>query len=589
MRHVPSTALCRGASLCAAVALAACFSGGSPSSPSRTRAGGKVEPQSSGPGKKAPVPPVPAEPAPPETPRLGNADEAATLGSRVTSYFQGHAGRRFYIQLDKPLYKPGETIWVKVWDLTTRTFSGDHPQVGLTIELRNPKGAAVATRRVQEQHGAGQADFDLAGGIEGGEYTLHVQSFDGQSGERPLIVSTYEAPRLKMKLEFVRKAYGAGDEVSATIAVRRPTGEPLTNHPLSALVRLDGQDLPRVELTTNATGEGLIKFRLPQEIAIGDGLLTVLADDGGLTESIAKRVPILVKKLAFSLLPEGGQLVEGLSGRVYFEAKTPLGKPADVSGRIVDDHDATVARFDSVRDGLGRVEFTPSTGRSYHAEIDKPAGISERYPLPLAAPSGCVLRSFDDLDGELAPLRVAVRCSEPRKVIVAAVLRENFLDAAVVKTPKDAPAVVYLRPRSSAGDAESLARVQGVARVTIFDEKWNPLAERLIYRNRRAGLDIRVEPEKPSYSPRDQVTLRVTTRDFKGQPLPAELALSVVDDTVLSFADDKTGHLLSRLYLEPELADKVEEPNFYFPVRLSSWRRYSTAQPLDRHPFVIPG
>jgi hypothetical protein len=46
--------------------------------------------------------------------------------------------------------------------------------------------------------------------------------------------------------------------------------------------------------------------------------------------------------------------------------------------------------------------------------------------------------------------------------------------------------------------------------------------------------------------------------------VPADLALAVVDDTVLSFADDKTGHMLSRLYLEPELPGKIEEPNFYF-------------------------
>ncbi|MFO1285765.1 MAG: alpha-2-macroglobulin family protein [Rubrivivax sp.] len=48
--------------------------------------------------------------------------------------------------------------------------------------------------------------------------------------------------------------------------------------------------------------------------------------------------------------------------------------------------------------------------------------------------------------------------------------------------------------------------------------------------------------------------------------MPAELALSVVDDTVVSFADDKSGHLLSKLLLEPELPGKVEEPNFYLDL-----------------------
>ncbi len=523
-------------------------------------------------GKKPVVPARPAENAPSASRRLaGDAAGAATLTERVQSYFAGNVGRRIYVQLDKPLYKPGETVWVRTWDLLARSLSAAPASVeGIHIELISPRGAVVAKKRVQQKDGMAQTDFELAEGIDGGEYTLRATSFDGQRSERPLIVSTYEAPRLKMKLEFVRKAYGPSDEVTATIEVKRATGEPLRNHPLSGLVRLDGQDLPRVALSTNASGEGLVRFTLPGQIEVGDGLLTVLADDGGLTESVAKRIPIIVRKLAFSLFPEGGQLIEGLPGRVYFEAKTLLGKPADVSGRIVDDHGALVARFESVRDGLGRFDFTPATGRSYHAEIDKPVGVSEHYALPLSSREGCVLRSFDDLDGEVLALRVAVRCSEPRKVLVVGMLRENLLDAAAVQVPRSDAAIVYLQPQAKAGEGndsgDKLARAQGIARVTVFDDKMNPLAERLIYRNRRNRLQVQVEPHKKSYSPRDQVTLSLTTRDSQGQVQPATLALSVVDDTVLSFADDKTGHMLSRLYLEPELPGKIEEPNFYFDL-----------------------
>ncbi len=556
--------------------LSACPSGGPQGPDPATRRPSGPSDDTTALAKKAIVPPQPAERAPAESRRLGgDVPTAEQIATRVQSYFAGHVGRRIYVQLDKPLYKPGETIWVRTWDLAARSLAaaaatGGPDSQGMNIELISPRGAVVAKRRIHVENGAGQTDFALAEGIDGGEYTLRATSFDGQRGERPLVVSTYEAPRLKMKLEFVRKAYGAGDEVAATIEVKRATGEPLRNHPLSGLVRLDGQDLPRVALQTNQNGEGVVRFTLPGAITTGDGLLTVLADDGGLTESVAKRIPIIVRKLAFSLFPEGGQLVEGLPGRVYFEAKTPLNKPADVSGRVLDDHGAVVARFDSVRDGLGRFDFTPATGRSYHAEIDKPVGVSEHYSLPLPARDGCTLRSFDDLDGEDAALRVAVRCSEPRKVAVVGMLRENLLDAAMVAVPRNDAAIVYLRPKAKSGDAmerdsaEKLARLQGVARVTVFDDKMNPLAERLLYRNRRNRLAIQIEPHKKSYSPRDQVTLSVTTRDPQGQPQAATLAMAVVDDTVLSLADDKTGHMLSRLYLEPEIADKVEEPNFYF-------------------------
>lgn len=518
-------------------------------------------------GPKPPLPPIAAEAAPAASPRLSEDARLDPLKNKIESYYQGHASRRIHIQTDKPLYKPGETIWLKAWDVTTRGISGSHAGNGMHVELISPRGAQVLKRKVHEQNGMGQVDLVLAEGLSGGEYTLRVQTLDGVKTDRPVIVSSYEQPRLKMQLEFVRKAYGGGDEVTATIAVKRPTGEPLRDKVLSAVVQLDGQELPRLTLRTDANGDGLVRFVLPQEISIGDGLLTVLADDGGLTESVSKRVPILVKNLAFNIYPEGGDLVTGLPGRLYVEAKNPLGKPADVAGHIVDDTDQTVARFETVRDGLGRVDLTPQPGRRYFVEIDRPVGVTTRFPVPSPLVAGCTLRSFDDLDGQEGSTRVSVRCTEPRKLTVAATMREQLLDLASVEVKKDVPAVVYLSPRGQG--SEVLGRAQGAARVTVFDENNTPLAERLIYRNRRARLDVKVTPSKKSFVPREQVQLDILTTDGKGSPVPADLALGVVDDTVLSFADDKTGHILSRLYLEPELQGKIEEPNFYFgpPIR----------------------
>ena len=64
------------------------------------------------------------------------------------------------------------------------------------------------------------------------------------------------------------------------------------------------------------------------------------------------------------------------------------------------------------------------------------------------------------------------------------------------------------------------------------------------FRNRRGGVKVEIEPDAESYMPREQVALTVRTKGKDGKPVPAELALSVVDDTVISFADDKTGHIM---------------------------------------------
>ncbi|MCA9545276.1 MAG: hypothetical protein KC613_12820, partial [Myxococcales bacterium] len=485
------------------------------------------------PGKKVIQPPVTPEKAPTASPTQEAPAELKDLLDKAENHFKGANTRRIYVQVDKPLYKPGETVWIKTWDLKLRGLDAGQAN-GIHYELVSPKGAVVRSNRVRQQDGTATNDFEIPAGVPGGEYIIRARAFDGVTGERPIIVSAYEPPRIKKKLEFVRKAYGAGDEVRATIEIKRPTGEPLANHALRALVTLDGQALPPVELSTNAEGGGLVKFTLPAEIAEGDGLLTVLVEDGGVTESVSKRVPIILKKLKFSLFPEGGHLVEGLPGRVYFEAKTLIDKPADVEGEIVDDQGQTVARFQTYKNGLGKFAFTPATGRTYAAKINKPVGITEQYTLPLPKAEGCVLQHFDDPDGQVPELRVAVRCTAPQTVYVMATVREQLFDSAAVAVPADGAAVVYLKAKDAA-----LAQARGIARVTVFDAKRDPVAERLVFRNRRAGLQVKITPDQAGYVPREQVALTVETTTAGGAPVPAELALSVVDDTVISFADDK--------------------------------------------------
>ena len=561
----------------------------------------KVEPKvkpvtkadDSKPGEKKVQPPLPAEQAPAATARkAGDKVHAKALAGKIDSYFAGHVGTRIYIQVDKPLYKPGETIWIRTWDLRVDTLASNQDGRFISYQLVSPKGAVVLRKRVQQQQGLAHNDFIIPEGVQGGEYKLRAISHSGTKEERAIIVSTYEPPRVKKKLEFLRKAYGAGDEVSATIEVKRPTGEPLKQHALTAAIRVDNQDLPRVKVKTNEHGGAVIRFTLPKKMELGDGLLTVLVEESGVTESVSKRIPIVLKKVQLAFFPEGGQLVASLPTRVYFEAKNMIGKPADIEGFIQDDHGVAVAKFRSYHEGRGRFELVPATGRSYKAIITRPVGVVEQYSLPLAMDEGCVLNSFDDVDGQEDNLRVSVRCQPARTVTVTALQREYLLDSATVEAGDTKPAVVYLKH-----DDVNRNKAQGVARVTVFDADDTPLAERLIYRNRRTLLNVKVEPHKKAYTPREQVTLAVTTSGQDGKPIPAELALSVVDDTVISFADDKTGHMLSRLYLEQEIPGKVEEPKVLFDLTekkaavsldllmgTRGWRKFAWKQVLEPPP-----
>jgi hypothetical protein len=493
---------------------------------------------------------TPARPLPP-------SDDQKRLGAAIDAHFQNAGTRRLYVHLDKPLYQPGEAIWFRVWELTAPTLTAP-PQDGhgITVQLLSPQGSQVLQKRLQVQAGVATNDVELPDTIEGGEYILRATSDFGDVFDRKLIVSQYQPPQIKKKVEFLRKAYGAGDQVMAAVSLARATGEPLANRAATAIVTVDENEVARFRVVTSAKGEAVAKFELPGRMAAGDGLLTLLVEDGGVTESIQKRIPILLERMNLALYPEGGELVNGLPGRVYFQAKNLLGKPADVDGRVLDDNGREVATFSSLHNGLGRFELLPQGGRSYTVQITRPAGIKDPMPVPAAREQGCALMSIDDVAGQRDDVRVAVWCTEARTVAATAVLREKRLGDVSARVEAGKPTVIAIPVPAGA---------QGAVRFTLFDDALTPLAERLIYRGRGQDLAISIAPARPTYAPRDEVELAIATRDLAGKPVQADVSLAVVDDTVLSFADDKTAHLLSRLYLEAEMpGQEIEEPNFYF-------------------------
>ena len=488
--------------------------------------------------------------------RVTATSELDAIDKAIANHFERSASSRGYMMTDKPLYQPGETIWLRADLRSTGTLLGAKA-ASLTVQLVSPRGAIVSAQQTQLKDGVAQAAFDLDPSIEGGEYTLQLTATDGTTDARKIIVNTYEAPRLQKTVEWVRKAYGAGDNVAASIEIKRATGEPFGGKTVTGVVTIDDQEVARLPIATDAEGKGVAKFQLPTAISRGDGLLTILVEDGGVTESIQKRIPIVMKTLSFAMFPEGGDLIAGVPGRIYFSAKNTLGKPADIEGRVLDDRGNEIGKLSSVHDGLGRFELTPQADRGYKVQITKPAGIAQTFDVPAAKDGGCALRAVDQQT--LDKLRVAATCSTSRTLLVEAVLREKRLGGGAVEVQAGQPALIELPVDAAA---------QGAVRVTLFSRKQEPLAERLIYHSRGQDLKVQLTADRASYSPRDPVKLHVHTTDAAGKPVKADVGVAVVDDTVLTFADDKSSRILAHLYLYPELHatadDPIEEPGFYF-------------------------
>ncbi len=515
------------------------------------------------------------------------------LKSKLSAFDKHLPEDRVYLQFDKPFYKPGDDIWFGAFVRDAKTMKRSTKSDILYVDLINPKGNVQQKIKLVAYDGFTKGDFKLDQDVLGGIYKVKAytkwqeNSKKGFVFEKEIQIQKVVLPNLKMKLDFDRKAVGAGDQVVASLDLQNNDNTPLANHAFEGKVKIGGEAFKTIKGKTDALGKAKVKFQLPTPLETNDGLLNILIAYNGLTESISRSVPIVLNKIDLEFFPEGGDLVYGQASKLAFRAMNEFGKPADIEGVVLDQNDAEIANFKSFHQGMGAFKFNPADGQTFRAKITKPEGITEVFELPEPMERGFVL-NVDHVDAK--EMAVVIRTTESEPVSLVAQVRGEVYWASEVT----------LLPGKTEVSIPISKFPMGVCQLTLFDAKGIERCERLAFVNRDRQLNIAIKTNKEKYLPREKVKMSIKVTDERGMPMPAQLSMAVVNDQMLSFADDKSGTILSQLLLEPDLKQKVDEPRFYFDKKeeksiaaldflmlTSGWRRFTWEQALsDQLPAI---
>ncbi|MEM7036926.1 MAG: MG2 domain-containing protein, partial [Bacteroidota bacterium] len=422
------------------------------------------------------------------------------LKTKLTAYNTHLPEDRVYVHFDKPFYKPGDDIWFSAYVRDAASMEKSTRSDILHVELINPKGNVQKKIKLVAREGIAKGDFHLDEMAAGGLYKIkaYTKFQENQAEaflfEKELQVQKVVLPNLKMKLEFERKAYGAGDKVIAKLDLQTNENQPLTNHKFKYIATLDGGKLVELDGQTDKSGKARLRVSLPDELNTTDGLVNVMIDFEGLTESISRSIPIVLNKIGIEFFPEGGDLVSGLQSKVAFRALNEFGKPADIEGVVIDDQGAEVGTLKSFHQGMGAFSFNPGEDRTYQVRLTKPEGITKTYDLPEAMPRGYVLNIADNDTKELTAM---VRATENEPMSLVAQVRGETYWASEVDITR--------------GNNEIRIPIHkfpvGVCQLTLFDQKGIERAERLAFVNRDKQLNIDIQTNKQKYLPREKVKM----------------------------------------------------------------------------------
>lgn len=485
--------------------------------------------------------------------RISTQTDRDSIKSKFDAIHRIWPGERLFIQTDKPLYDKGETIWFSVFvaDEARLTLPGQSEIV--YVEWINPKGAVEKKLHLIARGGKGNGDFFINADLPGGLYKLKAYTRWSEARQqffmKEIQIQEVIIPNLKMKLELDRQAYAEGDKVEAKLEVNQLNNKALENGDLDINLMADGKILFQEKAKTNIQGKYDFSFPLPQMTKGAQPLLTVRIEGAGQTEMISKTVPMVDKEMLVYFFPEGGDYILGNPSRIGIKVLKLDSTSADAEGWLKNQHGDKIQYIKTLHRGMGFLQFTPKAGETYSIHWKSPVEMVSA--LPEAVERGFSLRKESQNDS-IIDFQVYSPFEESATLV--AQMRGRWLWDKILE----------LKPGVNTVQVPVSKWQAGVVQFTLFDSRQVPRCERLVFVQSDRRLQIKVKTDKEAYQTREKVNLSVRAMDDRGLPVSAAVSVAVVNDALLSYADDKQGNLLSSLLLEQDLQTKLEDPSFYF-------------------------
>lgn len=259
--------------------------------------------------------------------------------------------------------------------------------------------------------------------------------------------------------------------------------------------------------------------------------------------------------------PEGGSLVDDVTGVVAFKALDQQGNGIKVNGKIFAANGDMIGGFDSTDLGMGVFTIKPAAGIKYHVEGAYANGRKFNVALPDALSKGISLHvTTDSVKAKVVISVNEAMQNELKDKTITVSVKHTGTSYFTEKVRISKPIVSLLFPLQDLP--------QGITSIAITDEQGRPHCERLIYVPGKP-VHLSITPDKTSYRPKEQVNLTVKTVDQEGKPVRTYLSLAAVDGMV----PGNESNVMSYLWLESEIKGKIEEPARYFDQKNSGAAR----------------
>lgn len=535
-----------------------------------------------------------------------------------------------HFQTDRPIYRPGQTVFFK--SILRRTLGQGYRVIanaGCIVELRDPKDNVVDRAQLTSNtigSVAGQFDIPSEGML--GAYSIVLRN-GNDTAYQTLTVQEYRKPEFKVDVSASHRHYLAGEEISFDVDAQYYFGAPVQQAAVRYQVRRapmpfmdydasdgwfyggDGNLYARdtysanpfvAEDTAYTDEKGHLIIKVPSDPKLPDSeySITLTVEDSSRRQvQGASSVPVYAAAIRIAIAaqvqyaPLGSVIpftlravnVDGkpIAAKVAIEMKKPVWN--EKTGQWTEKHITST----SVN--------IPASGK---ATFGLPAREAGDFVIYAVAPDGTgrtakaeshiwVWGNFEKPEKEkpeptvdlkldkrvYAPGQVAkaiVTTNNPRLPILVVVEGGDIWDYHVIPSPKQGQLYSVSTDAKMSPNAYVTA-AQWVKGQLVSANQILPLPDP------SKQLTVIATPDKTDYRPGDTATYTVKTLSKSGQPVSAEVSLSVVDEAIYAITPDVTADLYGFFW-----GQRANQVSAYMtaPEEMSggAYQRVSTVAPL---------
>ncbi len=490
--------------------------------------------------------------------------------SKIDTLHSRMPGEKLYLQLDKPYYAVGDTIWFKGYILNS--LLNYSPLSGrLYVELLNDSNKIVKRIALAAGLGITWGDIELPPDeIKEGTYTIRAYTnWMRNFGQESFFYQNFYVANPASQdwlVDANASLVPIDNKVKMNIKLSNMQNSAIASKELQ-LKLLDGNHIIyKGAAQTTIDGILNVDFLLPANAAIKH-LALVAQDKINIKQSVI--IPVNVsraKDADIQFMPESGDMVAGIPAHIGFKAIGEDGKGIDISGVITDNTSGKeILSFQSLYKGMGIIDLLPVAGETYTARIKLPDGENKEVPLPAVQSSGTVLHIRNPADKDTITVSVFITDDIVKKNMPLYLIGQS---RDVVCFAATVPVGV---PTISVRVAKSLFPT-GIAHFTLLNTSNMPVNERLIFINHNDNLKIDIKTGQQSYAPRDSIPVKIIVSNTTGQPVVGSFSAAVTDDGQVKRNKATSPSILTHFLLTDDLKGFVEDPGYYFTDDKDAWQ-----------------